>query len=65
MVIKIRALDKKEPEPDPDAPVVVNGYLQKSNTYNPRPVYSNTAEARKAQEKKAAEKADKPEDPEG
>ena len=52
MIIKIRALPKKEPVVDPDAPVVVNGYLQKSNTYTPRPVYSNTAEARKKQEEK-------------
>ncbi len=58
MIIKIMGLPPKTPhsrkkhEPDPDAPVVINGYLQKSNTYTPRPVYSNTAEARKAQEAK-------------
>ena len=73
MIIKIRALPASgTKEEDPDAPVVVNGYLQKSNTYTPRPVYSNTAEARKAQaakeaKKKAEEndKADEPEKPEG
>ena len=55
MICKIMSLSpraKAKAEPDPDAPVVVNGYLQKSNTYNPRPVYSNTAEARKAQEER-------------
>ena len=56
MIVRIRSLGSKKETPaetDPDAPVVINGYRQKSNTYNPRPVYSNTAEARKAQEKKA------------
>ena len=56
MIVRIKSLGgKKEKtgEDDPDAPVVINGYRQKSNTYNPRPVYSNTAEARKAQEMKA------------
>ena len=55
MIVRIKSLGgKKEKtgEDDPDAPVVINGYRQKSNTYNPRPVYSNTAEARKAQEMK-------------
>ena len=54
MIVRIRAQGtsgKADDNADPDAPVVVNGYLQKSNTYNPRPLYSNTAEARKAQEK--------------
>ena len=56
MIIKIRALPSSSSgkADDPDAPVVINGYLQKSNTYTPRPVYSNTAEARKAQEAKEA-----------
>ena len=58
MIIKIRGLahdSSAKEEDDPDAPVVINGYLQKSNTYTPRPVYSNTAEARKAQEEKLKE----------
>lgn len=55
MIVKLKELNAsdKAVEEDPDAPKVVNGYLQKSNTFNPRPVYSNTAEARKAQEEKA------------
>ena len=35
---------------DEEKPVVVNGYLQTSNTRVIRPVYSNTKAARKAQE---------------
>ncbi|SCW62817.1 Aryl-phospho-beta-D-glucosidase BglC, GH1 family [Ruminococcaceae bacterium YRB3002] len=63
MLIKIKGLPENgsgggSKEPDPDAPVVVNGYLQKSNTYTPRPVYSNTAEARKAQELKEKKKSE-------
>ena len=38
---------KEEPqEDDEDKPVVVNGYLQTSNTRVIRPVYSNTREGR-------------------
>ena len=40
---------KKVPDPsaeDEDKPVVVNGYLQTSNTRVIRPVYSNTREGR-------------------
>lgn len=35
---------------DEDKPVVVNGYLQTSNTRVIRPVYSNTRQGRAAQE---------------
>lgn len=38
-----------------DAPVVVNGYLKKSNTASIRPMYSNTPEARAADAKAMAE----------
>ena len=40
---------RKEPDPsteEEDKPVVVNGYLQTSNTRVIRPVYSNTREGR-------------------
>ncbi len=46
---KFSGKDKKaEDVSDEDKPVVVNGYLQTSNTKVIRPVYSNTAEGRKA-----------------
>lgn len=38
---------KEEPDtPEEDKPVVVNGYLQTSNTKVIRPMYSNTREGR-------------------
>ena len=55
LIRRSKAAEKASKPEDPDAPVVINGYLQKSNTYNPRPLYSNTAEARKAQEAKNKE----------
>lgn len=44
---RFKGKDKHDPSDDEDKPVVVNGYLQTSNTKVIRPLYSNTNEGRK------------------
>lgn len=44
---RFKGKDKPDPSDDEDKPVVVNGYLQTSNTKVIRPLYSNTNEGRK------------------
>ncbi|MBO6193924.1 MAG: hypothetical protein J6O00_07060 [Clostridiales bacterium] len=44
---RFKGKDKPDPSEDEDKPVVVNGYLQTSNTKVIRPLYSNTNEGRK------------------
>jgi len=46
----------EEPSDEGDKPVVVNGYLQTSNTRVIRPVYSNTRAGRAAQEAREKQK---------